>query len=420
VGQLDSDDKLEVVAMQGQNGILYAFNHDGTELLDGDANPSTIGPFFRTNTTFNYASPALGNFDGDALDEVVIVTNSPSGQVYVIDGNGTPLAGWPQSTGGQITTSPVIADLDGVAPPEILVAAEDDSVYVFRGNGGRYPGWPRRAETFTTDSRTASVVVVDLDGNGQLDVLFPANDGVFHVWRRDGSVLPGWENVLFAQDALTSFATQATPTVGDVDGDNQLEVLLGAENGKLYGWNHNGTEMAGFPIQLEGEVRSGATIADFDADGLCEIAISGWDQNVYVWDMPGAYDPERVPWPSFRHDLRNTGNVATSVVIGIEPAAAAAIARFRLGNAAPNPFRPLTEFALDVPAFTTPARVSVRIYDVTGRLARKLFQGPLAGGTHRFRWDGRDASGRELAAGVYFLRAQGPDFEAGEKLVLVR
>jgi hypothetical protein len=420
VGQIDADDKLEVVTMQGQNGILYAFNHDGSELLDGDANPSTIGPFFRTNTTFDYASPALGNFDGDPLDEIVIVTNSPAGQVFVLDGNGVALSGWPQSTGGQITASPVIADLDGVAPPEIVVAAEDDSVYVFRGNGGRYPGWPRRAKVFTTDSRTASPAVVDLDGDGFLDILFPGNDGVFHVWRRDGSVLPGWENVLFAIDALSSFATQASPTVGDVDGDNELEVLLGAENGKLYGWNRNGTEMAGFPIQLEGEVRSGATIADFDADGLCEIALSGWDQNVYVWDMPGAYDYERVPWPSFRHDLRNTGNVATSVVIGVEPAAEAARARFRLGSAAPNPFHPSTEVALDVPPIAASAPVLVRIYDVSGRLARELHQGPLTAGTHRFRWDGRDQKGRPVAGGVYFLRATGPGFEAAEKLVLVR
>ena len=92
----------------------------------------------------------------------------------------------------------------------------------------------------------------------------------------------------------------------------------------------------------------------------------------------------------------------------------------RLGAAAPNPFRPLTEVALDVPAFQTPAQVTVRVYDVAGRLARELYQGPLAGGTHHFRWDGRDAAGRQLAAGVYFLRAQGPAFEAAEKLVLVR
>jgi hypothetical protein len=420
VGQLDPDDKLEVVAMQGQNGVLYAFNHDGSELLDGDANPATIGPFFRTNTTFCYASPALGNFDADPLDEVVIATNSPSGQVYVLDGNGVPLPGWPQSTGGQITSSPVIADLDGVAPPELVVAAEDDSVYVFRGTGGRYPGWPQRAKVFTTDSRTASPVVVDLDGNGFLDVLFPDNDGVFHAWRRDGTVLPGWENVLFGQDALSSFATQATPTVGDVDGDGQLEVLLGVENGQLCGWNHDGTELAGFPIQLEGEVRSSATISDFDADGLCEIAISGWDQNVYVWDMPGAFDPARLPWPSFRHDLRNTGNAATSVAIGVEPAAQAAAARFRLGAATPNPFHPATEVALDVPPFAASAPVAVRIYDVSGRLARELHAGPLASGTHRFRWDGRDAEGRLLPAGVYFLRATGRQFDADAKLVLLR
>ncbi len=421
VGQIDADDQLEVVAMQGQNGVVYAFNHDGTELLNGDNNPSTIGPFYLTGTTFAYGCPALGDFDLDGRDEIVVVTNSADGKVLIIDGNGTLLPGWPQLTGGEITASPAVADLDGVAPPEVIVAAEDDSVYVFRANGGRYPGWPRPAEVLTPSARTSSPIAVDLDLNGELDILFAANDGRFHVWRRDGSVMPGWTNVLFAQTALGSNATQSTPTVGDVDGDSQLEVLLGAEDGRLYGWNHDGTELAGFPILLEGEVRASATISDFDGDGLVEIAVSGWDQNVYVWDMPGTYSQARVPWASFRHDYRNTGNAGTSTVIAVEdPAAAAAITAFHLWPARPNPFNPATEIALDVPAHAAAAPVALRIYDVSGRLARTLHAAPLPAGEHRFRWDGRDGEGHALPSGVYFLKAEGPGLDAVRKLVLVR
>jgi flagellar hook assembly protein FlgD len=91
-----------------------------------------------------------------------------------------------------------------------------------------------------------------------------------------------------------------------------------------------------------------------------------------------------------------------------------------LGAAAPNPFHPSTEVVLDVPPLTGSASIAVRIYDVSGRLVRELHEGPLTAGAHRFRWDGRDAKGRGLAGGVYFLRANGPGFEAAEKLVLVR
>ncbi len=421
VGQLDQDNQLEIVAMRGQDGVVFAFNHDGTEVVNGDGNPSTIGPFFVVGSTFTYAGTALGDFDGDGRDEVVAVANSAAGEVFVIDGDGTLLPGWPQATGGPITATPAVADLDGVGPPELVVAAEDDSVYVFKADGGRFPGWPRLAEVLTGQARTSSPIVADLDQNGQLDILFAANDGRFHVWRRDGSAMPGWTNVLFAQDELDAGATEATPTVGDIDGDGQYEVLLGAEDRRLYAWNHDGTEVAGFPIQLEGEVRSGATIADFDQDGLVEIAVSGYDQNVYVWKMPYAYNRALVPWGSFRHDLRNTGNAGTSTTIGIDdPGAAPLAAAFRLGRAQPNPFNPATEFALDVPASAGREPIGLRIYDVSGRLARVLLATPLAPGPHRFTWDGRDGRGEPLASGVYFLKADGPGFAAIQKLVLVR
>ncbi len=421
VGQIDADNSLEVVTMQGQNGVLYAFNHDGTELLNGDNNPSTIGPFFLTGTTFAYGGPALGNFDADALDEIVFGVNSANGRVYVLDGNGTLLPGWPRDTGGQITSTPAVADLDGDGRDEIVIAAEDDSVYVYRHDGSRYTGWPRWAKVFTPTSRTSSPIVVDLDRNGQLDILFAANDGRLHAWRRDGTVLPGWSNVLFAQDALDADATQSTPTVGDVDGDSQFEVLLGGEDGRLYGWNHDGTELAGFPILLEGEVRSSATITDFDGDGLVEIVVPGYDQKVYVWDMAGTYDPALVPWGTFRHDLRNTGNAGTSTQIGIDdPAAAAEFVSFKLWPARPNPFNPSTEITLDVPALPADSRVAIRIYDVSGRLARSLLEAPLAAGRHRFVWDGRDGEGQALPSGVYFLRADGPGFDAVRKLVLMK
>jgi hypothetical protein len=314
-----------------------------------------------------------------------------------------------------------VADLDGTLPPEIVVAAEDDSVYVFRANGTRYPGWPRRAKVLSTNGRTASPIVVDLNGDSVLDILYPDNNGQFHAWRRDGTVLPGWSNVFFALDAINSEVTQCTPTVGDVDGDGQLEVLVGAENGKLYGFNHDGTELAGFPIGLEGEVRASPTIADIDLDGLVEIAVAGWDQVVYVWDMPGAYVPERMPWPSFRHDLRNTGNIATDVIIGVDDAGGPALpAAFRLWPARPNPFNPATEITLDVPPGSERDRVTLQIYDVYGRLARLLLEAPLTAGRHTFAWDGLDGGGRRLPSGIYFLRAEAPRWNAVRKLTLVK
>ena len=51
-------------------------------------------------------------------------------------------------------------------------------------------------------------------------------------------------------------------------------------------------------------------------------------------------------------------------------------------------------------------RVEIRIYDVGGRLVRRLADRFFATGEHEVVWDGRDEGGRRAARGVYFARVK--------------
>ena len=66
-------------------------------------------------------------------------------------------------------------------------------------------------------------------------------------------------------------------------------------------------------------------------------------------------------------------------------------------------------------------RVSLRVYDVGGRLVATLIDGrTLAAGNHRAEWDGRDASGTPARAGLYLYRlGVGPASET-RRMVLTR
>ena len=68
-------------------------------------------------------------------------------------------------------------------------------------------------------------------------------------------------------------------------------------------------------------------------------------------------------------------------------------------TSSPNPFRESVSVRAVAPAADTPVRAAV--YDVTGRRVREL-----APGVESVRWDGLDAHGRPVPAGVYFVRAQ--------------
>jgi Zinc carboxypeptidase/FlgD Ig-like domain len=67
----------------------------------------------------------------------------------------------------------------------------------------------------------------------------------------------------------------------------------------------------------------------------------------------------------------------------------------------PNPFVPGAACVLDL-AVAGVARLDV--VRVDGRIVRSLVDGPLVAGPHHVAWDGRDATGQRVAAGVYVIR----------------
>ncbi|MEK7347890.1 MAG: M14 family zinc carboxypeptidase [Candidatus Eisenbacteria bacterium] len=93
----------------------------------------------------------------------------------------------------------------------------------------------------------------------------------------------------------------------------------------------------------------------------------------------------------------------------------------RLWPNAPNPFNPRTRFRFQLAAGAAgPFRLSV--FDVTGRLVSTVAAGrdEGRGGERAVDWSARDASGRELASGVYLLRLQTVRGSLERKITLLR
>lgn len=89
----------------------------------------------------------------------------------------------------------------------------------------------------------------------------------------------------------------------------------------------------------------------------------------------------------------------------------------RFVSAAPNPFNPLTTFHFDL---RSPDRCTVELYDLQGRLVRRLLATTLPAGRHAAAWNGLDESGRAVASGVYVARLRTAEAEDHCKVVLAR
>jgi hypothetical protein len=83
----------------------------------------------------------------------------------------------------------------------------------------------------------------------------------------------------------------------------------------------------------------------------------------------------------------------------------------------PNPFSKQTRIVFGL---AKESQVSIRIYDVEGRLVRVLLDERRAADHHSVIWNGRDSRGRMVASGIYFYRLTAESFVQTKKLTLLR
>jgi hypothetical protein len=88
--------------------------------------------------------------------------------------------------------------------------------------------------------------------------------------------------------------------------------------------------------------------------------------------------------------------------------------------AIPAPGGPGLRIRLRISAAAAGNRVTLDVFDVNGRRVRGLFEGCPFAGPHALAWDGRDADGRSVAAGVYQLRLTTAEGRCDARAVLLR
>ncbi|GAF99908.1 unnamed protein product, partial [marine sediment metagenome] len=193
--------------------------------------------------------------------------------------------------------------LDGDGDLEVVVGSGDDKVHAWHGDGSAVVGWPR-----STGGRvSASPALGDLDRDGDLEVVMGSWDGKVYAWHGDGTAVAGWP--LSRGGQLHSSAA-----LGDLDGDGGLEVVLAAGWG-VSAWHGDGTGVDGWSAftGLMNPISSSTALADLDGDGDLEVVVgtsgeaaSGHPPKVFVWTCDVPTD-DVLAWPMFCSDARRTG-----------------------------------------------------------------------------------------------------------------
>ena len=249
-------------------------------------------------------------------------------------------------------------------------------------------------------------LIADLDGNGTVDMLYsPERIDTFlatdyyglALWRLDAS------GVLARHSLLDWKVFPSVATASDLNGDGLLDVALVASNltvGSalvvLFGQRNGAPVFEGYyPLLGKGNQ---VFASDVNGDGDTDLVVLGTSPAI---DHGGVFV------------FINQGPPATAVASETTTTPTA----FSLGANYPNPFNPATTIPLAVP--DAARNVDLTIYNVLGQPLRQVWTGPLPAGEHRLTWDGRDAQGQPVAAGVYLYRLQVDEQTYARKMVKI-
>ncbi len=315
VGDIDNDGKGESVfstfGLTGGGVYIYVVEEDGS--INTNLWPLYDGNWYSAET------PALADLDGDDILEMVISYRYGllgPGRIISVDTNATTDWTFYSDSSEYFFTAPAIEDLDDDGLPEIVIlqvekAFDEPNVIILNSDGTERSRFDI-ASAFDAPYdqyhfETAKPVLADLEMDGEPELLFVGmvrnmSDKIwvktmmaFHL---DGTPVSGWP-ILTGSGSGDGLPV---PVVGDVDGDNHLEVFMVSENThQLYGWNHDGNMIPNFPIvdsTIEGS--SLLIMGDVDGDTRPEVLVIGG----YEYD----YEPADKPY-SFKVEAWNGGGL---------------------------------------------------------------------------------------------------------------
>lgn len=294
-----NNNNLADVVFTGQDMQLFAV--DGFN--NGEIWSSSLlnGPYS--------GSQVVADFNGDKLADIVAVTQS--GQVHVGFGSLVQPNWVSYELGHPSHATPSAADFDGDGLPELLIGTEDGWVIVFdvvRGMAKKQidinEELNKAKGTYYEDNQIrASVASADLNGDGKRDIALMTRQG--NVLAIDGYTMKRlWFDALLENEPMAP-AIQFSPSVGDLDGDHNPDVVVCTPNGivRAYkGSGNEGSDKASILWQSTSDawesLMAAPTLADLNKDGADDVIICGAWSGVTVYN---GKDGKRL-WKSPKND----------------------------------------------------------------------------------------------------------------------
>jgi len=288
---------------KGNNFVHYrisVLDHLGNRLFTRDLDPAE-----------NILALYFGDLNGDYQPEIFAVTwLAPYVRLLAFNSDGTTKPGYPvnllMGSGYSATEPPVATDLDGDGDLEIVFPHFDSNagyVMCYHHDGGPVAGFPI---TVAPMLQMFAASLGDLNADGRPEIVATSHlrfVGTKQLWAidpRSGTLLPGWP-------VTVNGWPKGFPAIADVNGDGLQDVIVATDAGALYAISHDGTVLPEYPKYMQAASISGVAVGDIDGDGTFDMVAATTNGWVYAWSTTGPALPNRADWPMRFVNARNTG-----------------------------------------------------------------------------------------------------------------
>jgi len=330
-------DAIATVAVDGDFASFQFFSNDAAIITTGYVertgtdNPlNGFTPTLPGNNVDGFIStPSLGDIDGDG--DLDVVSGEFYGTIVYFENTGdatTPV--FVQRTGNQnpfdsidvgFNSHPALADLDNDGDLDITVGNDNLFIGYFENTGSAIaPTYVQRSGTDNpfNDAGVGTVLaptLADIDGDGDLDAIVGEGYGTLFYFENTGSATAA----NFVQRASSSNPfddidvggnnSYSSPSLRDIDGDGDLDALIGGADGTLNYFENTGTSTTpNFIARTGGNnpfdgfslgTQTAPAIADIDADGDLDAFVGSFDGTFKFLEST----PVDIPIPAPQNDF---------------------------------------------------------------------------------------------------------------------